>query len=243
MKKTILILAALLLGISTANAQWWKNDRIKGNGEMTTQNRKVSNYDKVSLVGFMDVELISGKEGALKVEAESNLQEYITTEVNDGVLKISVEKGVSLSPSGNRGIKVIVPFEEIEGVSVTGSGDMWSSDQIKAESFKTSLTGSGNLKLNLNVRDLKSTITGSGDTELKGTAEDFSCTVTGSGDFKAFNLRTAKADVTISGSGDVEVTAMEELKARVSGSGDIKYNGNPKKQDFKTSGSGSISSN
>ena len=243
MKKTILIFAALLLSISTANAQWWKNDRIKGNGEMTTQNRTVSNYDKVTLVGSMDVELISGKEGALKVEAESNLQEYITTEVSNGVLKISVKKGVSISPSGNREIKVIVPFEEIEGVSITGSGDIRSSDQIKAKSFETSLTGSGNLKLNLNVRDLKSTITGSGNTELKGTAENFSCTVTGSGDFEAFNLGASKAEVTISGSGDVEVTATEELKARISGSGDIKYNGNPKKQDFKTSGSGSISSN
>lgn len=243
MKKTILILAALLLGISTANAQWWKNERIKGNGEMTTQDRNVSNYEKVTLVGSMDVELISGKEGALKVEAESNLQEYITTEVNDGVLKISVKKGVSISPTGNRGIKVIVPFEEIDGVSITGSGEIRNSDQIKAESFKSSLTGSGNLKLNLNVKDLKSTITGSGDTELKGTAENFSCTVTGSGDLDAFNLRASKAEVTISGSGDVNLTATEELKARVSGSGDIKYNGNPKKQDFKTAGSGSISSN
>ncbi|CAM4300834.1 head GIN domain-containing protein [Gillisia limnaea] len=243
MKRTILILAALLLTISTANAQWWKNERIKGNGEMVTQNRKVSNYDKVTLVGSMDVELISGKEGALKIEAESNLQEYITTEVSNGVLKISVEKGVSLSPSGNRGIKVIVPFEEIEGVSITGSGDIINLDQIKDRSFETRLTGSGNLKLNLNVRDLNSAITGSGNTQLKGTAENFSCTVTGSGDFEAFDLRTTNAEVSISGSGDVDVTVTESLKARVSGSGDIQYNGNPKKQDFKTSGSGSISSN
>lgn len=243
MKKTILILAALLLTISTANAQWWKNDRIKGNGEMTTQNRSVSSYDKVSLVGSMDVELISGKEGALKIQAESNLQEYITTEVSNGVLKISVEKGVSLSPSMNREIRVIVPFEKIEGVSLTGSGDIRNSDQIKANSFETRLTGSGNVKLNLNVKDLKSAITGSGNTELSGTAESFSSTVTGSGDIQAFNLKASRAEVTISGSGDVELTANEELKARVSGSGDIKYNGNPKKQDFKTSGSGSISSN
>lgn len=243
MKKTILILAALLLGIGTANAQWWKNERIKGNGEMISQNRSVSNYDKVNLVGSMDVELISGKEGALKVEAESNLQEYITTEVSNGVLKISVKKGVSISPSGNRGIKVIVPFDEIEGVSITGSGDIRNSDQIKASRFETRLTGSGNLMLNLNVKDLNSAITGSGNTELKGNAENFSCTVTGSGDFEAFNLRASKVEVTISGSGDVEVTATEELKARVSGSGDIKFKGNPKKEDFKTTGSGSISSN
>ena len=44
------------------------------------------------------------------------------------------------------------------------------------------------------------------------------------------------------GSADIKVTATEMIKARVSGSGDIRYKGNPKKIDTKTSGSGDISS-
>lgn len=242
MKKSILVLAAVLFSITTSNAQWWSNDKVNGNGDMVTKNRSVSNYDKVSLVGSMDVELVSGKEGDLKIEAESNLQQYITTEVSNGVLKISVEKGVSISPSRNMGVKVTVPFEDLEGVALTGSGDIMGMDQIKAPEFETQVTGSGNLKLNLNVRDLNSSITGSGDTELRGNAENFSCKVTGSGDFNAFDLKAGKVNASVSGSGDIEITALEELKARVSGSGDIIYLGNPEKQDFKTAGSGSVSS-
>ena len=48
-------------------------------------------------------------------------------------------------------------------------------------------------------------------------------------------------EAVVSGSGDIQVTASQSLKARVSGSGDISYRGNPEKQDFKTSGSGDIS--
>lgn len=242
MKKSILVLTAVLFSITSSNAQWWSNDKVNGNGDMVIKNRSVSNYDKVSLVGSMDVDLVRGKEGELKIEAESNLQQYITTEVSNGVLKISVEKGVSISPSRNMGVKVTVPFEDLEGVALTGSGDIQSLDQIKAADFETQVTGSGNLKLNLNVRDLKSSITGSGDTELKGNAETFSCKITGSGDFNAFDLKAGKVEASVSGSGDIEVTAIEELKARVSGSGDIVYKGNPQKQDFKTAGSGSVSS-
>lgn len=242
MKKSILFFTAILFSITSVNAQWWSNDRVKGNGDMVTKNRSVSSYDKVSLVGSMDVDLVRGNEGELKIEAESNLQQYITTGVKNGVLKISVEKGVSISPSGNKGIKVTVPFEDLEGVALTGSGDIQSLDQIKSPDFETQVTGSGNLKLNLNVRDLSSSITGSGDTELRGNAETFSCKVTGSGDFNAFDLKAGKVDASVSGSGDIEVTAMEELKARVSGSGDIIYQGNPQKQDFKTAGSGSVTS-
>lgn len=242
MKKSILVLAAILLSVTTSHAQWWSNDKVNGNGDMVTKNRSISNYDKVSLVGSMDVDLVRGKEGELKIEAESNLQQYITTEVSNGVLKISVEKGVSISPSRNMGVKVTVPFEDLEGVALTGSGDIQSLDQIKAAEFETQVTGSGNLKLNLNVRDLNSSITGSGDTELRGNAETFSCKITGSGDFNAFDLKAGKVEASVSGSGDIEITAMEELQARVSGSGDIIYMGNPQKQDFKTAGSGSVSS-
>jgi hypothetical protein len=148
----------------------------------------------------MDVDLVRGTEGELKVEAESNLQQYITTEVTNGVLKISVKKGVSISPSRNMGVKVTVPFEDLDGVSLTGSGDLRGLDQIKAAEFETQVTGSGNLKLNLNVRDLKSSITGSGDIELSGNAETFSCKVTGSGDFNAFELKAGKVEASVSGS-------------------------------------------
>lgn len=242
MKKSILAVCTVILSVSAVNAQWWGNEKIKGNGEMVTNNRSTPDYDKISLVGSMDVELVAGNEGEIKVEAESNLQEYILTEVKGGTLKISTEEGVSLQPSRRHSIKITVPFEDIEGVAITGSGDIWNSDKITARNFKTSVTGSGDLKLFVNTQNLKGSVTGSGDLTLKGTAQKFDCTVTGSGDFMAYDLNAEEVHATVSGSGDIEVNASEVLMARVSGSGDISYQGNPKKQDFKTSGSGSISS-
>ncbi|MDT0644398.1 head GIN domain-containing protein [Zunongwangia sp. F363] len=242
MKKSILILTAIFLGFTSANAQWWGNEKIKGNGKMITEERSTSDYDEVQLVGSMDVELVSGQEGKLKVEAESNLQEYILTEVQGGKLKISIEKGVDLRPSGNNEIKITVPFKDLEEVSVTGSGDLWNSDKITASNFSASLTGSGDLNLNLDVQDLKGSVTGSGDIVVNGNADHFECKVTGSGDFEAFNLKARTVEATVSGSGDLMVYASEKLFARVSGSGDITYKGSPKKEDFKVSGSGSVSS-
>ena len=242
MKKSILILAITLIASAPAQAQWWgSSETVKGNGEMTSEKRNTDNYDEISLVGSMDVELVSGTEGNLIVEAESNLQEYITTKVNGGTLKISVEKGYNLKPSRNNGIKVIVPFRDIDAVEVTGSGDLWNSDPIKAKNFSTKLTGSGDIKLDMEVENLKGAVTGSGDIELAGKARDFDCKVTGSGDFKAYELRAENVEATVMGSGDIQISANKSLKAKVMGSGDIKYKGNPENQDFKTSGSGSIS--
>ncbi|NNF18253.1 MAG: DUF2807 domain-containing protein, partial [Flavobacteriaceae bacterium] len=64
--------------------------------------------------------------------------------------------------------------------------------------------------------------------------------MSGSGDLDAFDLEADDVEVQVSGSADVEVTANKSLKANVSGSGDIRYKGNPKKVDSRKSGSGDI---
>ena len=112
---------------------------VEGNGQMTTATRTTTGYDKVDLTGAMDVELVKGTEGRLRIEAEENLIPHITTEVKNGELVISVEKGFNLQPSRNNPIKVTVPFESLDGVYLTGSGDIYTSDMIKSASY-TNLT-------------------------------------------------------------------------------------------------------
>ncbi|SFC80057.1 Putative auto-transporter adhesin, head GIN domain [Zunongwangia mangrovi] len=242
MKKSILAAVILCISITSANAQWWSSDKsIKGNGNVVTENRKTSDYDAVSLVGFMDVALVKGSEGNLTIQAESNLQEYITTEVKNGTLRISVEKGVNISPSRHKSIKVTVPFEDLEGAYLTGSGDIWTEDKITARDFSLSVTGSGDMNIEIEADEIDGKVTGSGDTQLIGTASELDCNVTGSGDFDAYKLRAAVVSAQVSGSGDIMVYAEKELNARIAGSGDISYKGNPSKENFKTSGSGDIS--
>jgi len=244
MKNTILFLSLLLFSANTANAQWWSNSKkVNGNKEVTNITRSLANYDQISVTGMMEVQLIAGSEGKIDIEAESNLMEFIETEVNNGHLRISIQKGVNIEPSRNYPIRIVVPFETLGSLTLTGSGHIRNSDVIKARDFKISITGSGNMNLNLNTENLESSITGSGDVKLKGTAREFKCKVTGSGDILAYDLKAAKVDASVTGSGDVEVSVENELNAKISGSGDIKYSGNPDKQNFKTSGSGSVSKN
>lgn len=241
MKKLFLTLAVVALSIQSTQAQWWKGSKeIEGNGKMTTESRSVSEYDQVALLGSMKVQLVAGKEGKLKVEAEENLMEYILTEVEGDKLKIYVEEGYSLDPSRNMDIKVTVPFESLDAVILTGSGDIFSSDEIKAENFDIKITGSGDIKLPLTVKNASASITGSGDIELRGSAKDFDCKVTGSGDISAFDFKSETVSATVTGSGDIQVYASEEIKAKIPGSGDIEYKGNPKKEDFRTMGSGEV---
>ena len=244
MKKLFATIFIALISITATQAQWWQGTKkVSGNGNMVTQTRTTSSYDAVALTGSMDVILVKGREGNLKIEAEENLQQHILTEVEGGRLKISVEKGYSLNPSRNHNIVITVPFTDINGVSLTGSGDIRSSDMISAAEFSINVTGSGNVRLPVKAQSTSASITGSGDINLSGSSVDFDCKVTGSGDISAFGFKAQHVKATVTGSGDIQVYASESLKASTPGSGDIEYRGNPKKEDFRTMGSGSISKN
>ncbi|MEM8928236.1 MAG: head GIN domain-containing protein [Bacteroidota bacterium] len=239
MKRT-LTFALAVLTVTVSNAQW---KRVKGNGNTVTIERSVGEYDQVALAGWFDVELVDGDEGELTLTGESNLLEYIKTEVKDGKLTIKQRKGVNLKPSNwNEGILIVVPVETIDGVSLSGSGDIVGKTTLKSNNFKTSISGSGDITLNVEAKSVDASMSGSGDIRLSGRTTDFEVSVSGSGDIRAYDLEADFVEAQVSGSADIKITANEMLKARVSGSGDISYKGNPKKIDTKSSGSGDISS-
>lgn len=234
--------ALLLTGLITlsCSAQWGKT--IKGNGNNVTIERSTGDYDGIAVSGWFDVDLVSGNEGEITLQGEENLLEYIITEVKDGKLVIKTEKGVNLkSSSWKSEIRITVPVQSISSVSMSGSGDIVGKTKIKSDKFSTAMSGSGDITLDIDSRTISASMSGSGDITLSGTTKDFDATVSGSGDIEAYNLEADNVSATVSGSADIQVTAKKSIKARVSGSGDISYRGNPEKVDTKTSGSGDIS--
>lgn len=163
MKRSILLVTALLL-VSSIQAQ----NKIKGNGHVTTINRTTPEYDAVSFAGSFDYLLVSGTEGKVKIEGEENLLEYIITEVKNDILNIRTKNNISLQNSKNKTIKITVPFEDINAVSLTGSGDVRTENTISTTHFSTSITGSGDVLLDVEASSVNANVTGSGDLILKG---------------------------------------------------------------------------
>ena len=237
--KKLTTLSLVVLFTVSCSAQWGK--KVNGNGKVVTIERSTGDYDAVAISGWFDVDLVDGNEGDVSLKGEENLLEHIITEVKDGKLVIKVEKGINLKPSTwKEGIHITVPVESINAVSLSGSGDIVGKKTIKTTSFNTSMSGSGDITLDLDASSISASMSGSGDINLSGSTTDLNVTISGSGDIKAYELEADNVDANVSGSADIKVTANERLKARVSGSGDIHYKGNPEKVDTKTSGSGDI---
>ena len=228
----------LIVGLSEANAQG--NKFIKGSGNVVTKTVTTSDYDSVNIVGSMDVQLESGPEGSISVTTDDNLHDIVEISCVGKTLKIKLTNYVSFK--SKEGIHIVVPFEDLDEVTLVGSGDVASKDTIKAASLDISLTGSGDMELPINSANVNAKITGSGDMDLSGTASTLEVKVVGSGDFEGSSLSSANTQAYVSGSGDISVEATSSIKARVNGSGTIKYTGNPNSNDKKVMGSGAIKS-
>lgn len=244
MKKAGVFIIALFLVTTVSHAYGWGYKKIRGNGKMTTITRTTSDYDVIAVAGSFDVELVSGREGKITLEGESNLLEYVLTEVKGGKLKIRTKKGYNLRVSNGKKLVITVPFEDLDKVALSGSGDVYTKNAtIKGENLSMALAGSGDIILNVDVDNLKMGVSGSGDMTARGNADNAEMKLAGSGDIHAYKLTAKNALVSLAGSGDIRLYVEDSIKARVAGSGDITYKGRPTKEDTKVAGSGSISMN
>ncbi len=229
----------LLLSTTLAFAQWGNGKKVKGNGDITTSTRSTDSYEGVKASGPMDFKLVKGKEGEISIKGDANLMEYIVTEIEHNILIVKVKDGFNLKPS--KTIVVTVPYDTIETVSLSGSGDIENTGTIKSNAFEVSLAGSGDINLKVSTQYLESNIAGSGDIELNGSTTDLTTKITGSGDFDGSNLKSKNVRAEITGSGSADVICNGDLKVRITGSGDVNYSGNPTNKDTKITGSGSVS--
>ena len=238
--KLSLAVTFLIINVTNVNSQVFGSKKITGNNNVVTKTVSTSDYDAITVTGSVDVKLVSGNEGSIEVTTDENLHEYLIIESENGTLKIKTKKGFSLRTK--KGIHITVPFKDIDDLTLTGSGDIVTKDMIKTTSFEVILTGSWDIILDIDADAIDAKLTGSGDLQLAGNVTDFEVKVTGSGDFRGSSLNSKNTQVYISGSGSAKVNAISSIKARVHGSGDVRYSGNPEISDTKVLGSGSIKS-
>jgi hypothetical protein len=211
--------------------------RVNGNGHVTTETRSVNSTNRIRMFGSMDV-IIDNGPSAVKVEADENIIPYIITDVRDGWLEIRTENHVNLNT--HNGIKVYVSTPSLDGIVLSGSGNVNGTKTFftsNKAAFKVS--GSGDIRCDINAPQVDARITGSGNIILGGETKDVDVHITGGGDYEGSNLKAENASVNITGSGDVNLFADASLNVKVTGSGSVKYKGNATVNQ-KIIGSGSV---
>jgi len=155
-----------------------------------------------------------------------------------GETKITADD-IDLNVSGSGNMKVEVDASGDMEADVSGSGNI--DLKGKCKNFDSDVSGSGKVFASITVTgDADFGVSGSGKIEASGSASKVKTAISGSGKVLAANLETNSCEVRISGSGDVEINVKNEIDAVISGSGSVRYKGNPNKINSHSAGSGHV---
>ncbi len=231
MKIRILLISLFVIGLFAVN-------QVNAQSE----ERNVSSFSEISLRVPGKLSLEQGQKQSVEIVAKTSTLEEIITEVKDRKLIIRFKSKNYFRTFNPGKIEIFVTVPEIDGLGISGSGDIIAEDKIKTRILDLAVSGSGNIKLDdLSAERVKANISGSGDIIINdgGIADDLSVSISGSGNVKAGGFEVKDVAITIAGSGNCTVLSNGSLKARIAGSGNVYYNGNPA-IDTSVAGSGSV---
>jgi hypothetical protein len=201
-------------------AGWSTADAIQGNGSVSVENRSAAGATAVSIENRrrvdMEVDVRVGQAQSLQVEADSNLQSQIHTELSGDTLRVWSDQDLRSS----RPILVHITLPQLKSLDATGS-------------VRTDIGG-------LAGGTLRVQHTGSGRLEMRGRLDQLDLRHTGSGYLYADALESRAANVEMVGSGRVNIGSVrgEQLRLDSSGSGTFYARGMVRTLSASVQGSG-----
>jgi hypothetical protein len=232
-----LLFSGLLLTASCSHDGEVFGPRVRGTGPTEVDKRTVAAFNRLEVKIDAEVILTQGPQREVRVEAQRNILDVLETELNGDELQIEYGRAHVV---GNPTVKVYITTPSLSEVEVSGSGKLRTTAPWSASSFRVGVSGSGEADVDVSgVDGLRTTISGSGEVKLGGNAASNTISISGSGKVSAYDLSTQDTYASISGSGKAYVRASRTLSAEISGSGSIYYRGTPTVTS-RISGSGKV---
>jgi hypothetical protein len=201
---------------------------------MATERREVSNFHRVHMQDFGELDIVQGAQESLTVEADEETLKTVFTEVADGTLTLRVGRDwmerlrFGLQTSLTRPhIRYHLTVKSLSELAVAGFGRVDVGDLV-AEQLRLHLSGGGDVTFKeLTADRLTVELAGAGRIQTAGKVEEQEVTFSGAGKYVGGKLQSQQTRVTMSGAGSATVWAVEELDVTISGMGSVEYIGTP----------------
>ena len=225
----------LMLGIAACTDAQIRRT-VYGNGHVVKQDRQDGRFEGIRVGSGIEVYLKQTDNESITVESDENLQDYIKTEIKDGILNVYTDANIRKAEMK----RVYVTMKEIISLRTTSAGDIIGETPVKTTNLKLSSSSAGDIKVEVYAERIDADLSSSGDMTLSGKADILNVSLSSAGDLNAYGLEVREADVSASSAGDADINVSEKLTARASSAGDINYRGNPKYLDAHSSSAGGV---
>ncbi len=233
-----LLFLAMLFSVFLTSCRYVGGERIRGNGNVNTENRSVSSFTGIEVSGNAEIIIKQDSVYSVKVEADENLLNHIMTEVDGNTLEIYPRNHANLKST--RGIKVYISGPSIIYYKASGACIISTENKITStEKVYIDLSGASDVRMELMAPTIEAELSGAGSIIISGQTKDFKVDGSGSTKIRCGDLLAENVMLDLSGASDAEVYASVKLDVEVSGAADVKYKGNATvRKDI--SGAGSV---
>lgn len=217
---------ALLSGLLFSSCHYVMGKRVRGNGNIRSENRSTPSFSGIEANGNVDVYYTQDSATSIKIETDEDLMPYIETYVDDHTLEIGPRDGYNLRPSGQ--IKVYISAPSVVHFEASGASSIRSSSKIVNDhTVSVSLSGASDANLEITSPRVEADLSGASTATLRGQTRDFDAGSSGSSRIRGFELQTENARVELSGACSADVFASVNLDLDLSGASTVHYKGNP----------------
>lgn len=210
----------------------------------TKQTRKPGNFEAIRAGGAVNVFLRQGNQTSVVVEASEEVQKYVVTEVENGVLKIYRDQDFSwrdlIGNSSEGKINVYVTCPRLKALTVSGASSVKSESVLTADEFKLQASGASDVTLGLRATAINVSCSGASDVKLTGQVDRQKVSISGGSDYQAYSLHSRTAQIQASGASEAHVSVEGEVTASASGASDIRYKGGARVVSNSSSGASSV---
>jgi hypothetical protein len=217
---------------------------VSGNEHLENQSFDYVGFNKLEISHAFVVELTKSDSFSIRINADSNLFEYMDIRKVGDTLYVGLQKNHAYFNTTQR---AYITMPDIRGLVASGAsmidinGFSSTNDlrleasgasqieliDIKAGDTNIEVSGASRIFGELLMQSGNYEVSGASTLELEGTAENIKADISGasSGKLEAFSI--VDADMTISGASNATINLSGRLDANVSGASRLYYMGNP----------------
>ncbi len=213
---------------------------ITGSGKVTFQTRNVPNFDKIEVSRGLDCEVTQSNEIEVVVEADSNLQEGITTTVVDGILKID-SKYNNYHNVKSKKVKVQLPI--ISGIETSSGSNLSSLNILKSNNIVIKSNSGSSLNITVESENITTESSSGSNQTLQGKAIKLQTTSSSGSIINAEKLMSNNIISKSSSGSNTSVNPILLLTASASSGSTIEYVKTPKTITKNENSGGSVREN
>ena len=213
------------------------NKGVRGNGVVVSEQRPLNeSYNAIEVSRGIDVFLTQSSTPKITVQADENIQELIITKIENGTLKIYIDKSSHHVASK----KVMVDFDSIESISASSGSYVVSTNTLKIPNIDVNTSSGSQMKLTLDTQQITSRSSSGSNLTLEGNSKNFAGNSSSGSQLDASKLSSDYCETKASSGSDLSVNCNEEFIANASSGAHIENHEFSIKTTVKSSSGGHV---